>query len=72
MGIMTLPLYTAGEIDDVEVPFWVVLAAAAAISAGTSAGGFRIRRTMGRRIIQLTPVGSFAAVAYFITHAVVG
>jgi PiT family inorganic phosphate transporter len=61
MGIMTLALFTAGEIDTFEVPFWVVLSAAAAISAGTYAGGFRIMRTMGRRIIQLTPAGGFAA-----------
>ncbi len=61
MGIITLALFTAGEIDTFEVPFWVVLAAAAAISAGTYAGGFRIIRTMGRRIIQLTPTGGFAA-----------
>ena len=61
MGIITLALLTAGEIDTFEVPFWVALAAAVAISAGTYAGGFRIMRTMGRRIIQLTPVGGFAA-----------
>ncbi|WRL65080.1 inorganic phosphate transporter [Blastococcus brunescens] len=61
MGIITLALFTAGEIDTFEVPFWVVLAAAFAISAGTYAGGFRIMRTMGRRIIQLTPTGGFAA-----------
>jgi phosphate/sulfate permease len=61
MGIITLALYTAGEIDDFQVPLWVVLAAAGAISAGTYAGGFRIMRTLGRRIIQLTPAGGFAA-----------
>jgi phosphate/sulfate permease len=66
MGIITLALVTAGEIDtgadgEFIVPFWVVLASAAAISAGTYAGGFRIMRTMGRRIIQLTPAGGFAA-----------
>jgi phosphate/sulfate permease len=61
MGIITLALFTAGEIDTFEVPFWVVLAAAGAISAGTYAGGFRIMRTLGRRIIQLTPAGGFAA-----------
>src|SRR3712207_857780 len=61
MGIITLALFTAGEIDSFEVPFWVVLAAAGAISAGTYAGGFRIMRTLGRRIIQLTPAGGFAA-----------
>ena len=61
MGIITLALFTAGEIDDFEVPLWVVLAAAGSISAGTYAGGFRIMRTLGRRIIQLTPAGGFAA-----------
>ena len=61
MGIITLALFTAGEIDSFEVPFWVVLASAAAISAGTYSGGFRIMRTLGRRIIQLTPAGGFAA-----------
>jgi phosphate/sulfate permease len=61
MGIITLALFTAGEIDTFEVPFWVVLAAAGAISAGTYAGGFRIMRTLGRRIIQLTPAGGFSA-----------
>src|SRR5215218_3098131 len=61
MGIITLALVTAGEIEDFTVPFWVILASAAAISAGTYAGGFRIIRTMGRRIIQLTPTGGFAA-----------
>ncbi|MGY1744069.1 anion permease [Blastococcus sp. SYSU D00695] len=61
MGVITLALYTAGEIDDFEVPLWVVFAAALALSAGTYAGGFRIMRTLGRRIIQLTPAGGFAA-----------
>ena len=61
MGVITLALFTAGEIDDFEVPLWVVLAAALALSAGTYAGGFRIMRTLGRRIIQLTPAGGFSA-----------
>jgi phosphate/sulfate permease len=61
MGIITLALVTAGQIDTFDVPLWVILAAALAISAGTYAGGFRIMRTLGRRIIQLTPAGGFAA-----------
>src|SRR3954451_14941211 len=61
MGIITLALFTAGEITTFDVPFWVILAAAAAISAGTYAGGYRIMRTLGRRVIQLTPAGGFAA-----------
>jgi phosphate/sulfate permease len=61
MGIITLALVTSGELDSFAVPLWVILASALAISAGTYAGGFRIMRTLGRRIIQLTPAGGFAA-----------
>jgi PiT family inorganic phosphate transporter len=52
---------TSGEISSFDVPLWVVLASALAISAGTYSGGFRIIRTLGRRVIQLTPSGGFAA-----------
>jgi len=61
MGIITLALVTSGVLDTFDVPLWVILASALAISAGTYAGGFRIMRTLGRRIIQLTPAGGFAA-----------
>ena len=61
MGIITLALVTSGDLDSFDVPLWVILASALAISAGTYAGGFRIMRTLGRRIIQLTPAGGFAA-----------
>ncbi len=43
------------------IPTWVVLAAYAAIGAGTMAGGWRIVKTMGQRITKLTPFGGFAA-----------
>ncbi|MEU2350242.1 inorganic phosphate transporter [Modestobacter sp. NPDC049651] len=61
MGIITLALVTSGEIDTFDVPLWVIFASALAISAGTYSGGFRIIRTLGRRVIQLTPAGGFAA-----------
>ena len=61
MGVIALALVTAGQIDSFYVPLWVVLAAAAAISLGTYAGGWRIMRTLGRRIIQLTPAGGLSA-----------
>jgi phosphate/sulfate permease len=61
MGIITLALFTAGEISSFAVPLWVIFAAALAISLGTYAGGYRIMRTLGRRIIQLTPAGGFSA-----------
>jgi PiT family inorganic phosphate transporter len=61
MGIITLALFTGGYISDFHVPLWVIFVAAAAISAGTYAGGYRIMRTLGRRVIQLTPAGGFSA-----------
>jgi phosphate/sulfate permease len=61
MGIITLALVTSGELDTFSVPLWVIFASALAISAGTYSGGFRIIRTLGRRVIQLTPAGGFAA-----------
>ena len=61
MGVITLALVTSGHLASFHVPIWVVLASAAAISAGTYAGGWRIMRTMGRRIIHLTPADGVTA-----------
>jgi PiT family inorganic phosphate transporter len=61
MGIMTLALFTAGVIPTTEVPLWVILISASAISLGTAAGGWRIIRTMGQRVVKLDPVHGFAA-----------
>ena len=61
MGIMTLALVTAGVIPEFEVPLWVILLAATAISLGTAAGGWRIIKTMGSRVVKLDPVHGFAA-----------
>ncbi len=43
------------------IPFWVRVAAHAAIASGTLFGGWRIIHTMGSRITRLKPVGGFAA-----------
>jgi PiT family inorganic phosphate transporter len=61
MGIMTLALVVAGVIDSFVVPLWVILVAAAAISLGTAAGGWRIIKTMGQKVVKLDPVHGFAA-----------
>ena len=56
MGVIFLALLTGGYVaagDD--LPTWVIFSAAAAISLGTYAGGWRIMRTLGRRIIHLDP-----------------
>ena len=61
MGVMTLALLTAGLIPEFKVPLPVILAAATAMSLGTAAGGWRIIRTMGTRVVKLDPVHGFAA-----------
>ena len=62
MGVIYLALLTANWADpDDGIPLWVKLAAAAAISAGTYAGGWRIMRTLGRKIIELDPARGFVA-----------
>ncbi len=61
MGIITLALFSAGVIEDVTVPLWVIIVAATALSLGTAVGGWRIMHTMGHRVVKLEPVHGFAA-----------
>ncbi|MEK6718528.1 MAG: inorganic phosphate transporter, partial [candidate division NC10 bacterium] len=62
MGIIAILLFSAGYLGpQFYVPFWVILAAHAAIGLGTLAGGWRIVKTMGMRLTKLQPVGGFCA-----------
>src|SRR6184192_597481 len=77
MGIITLALFTgtkAGNFDRVPpwlgflhtpvfgaVPIWVKVLCALTMAAGTAAGGWRIIRTLGHKMVKLQPVHGFAA-----------
>jgi inorganic phosphate transporter, PiT family len=77
MGIITLALFTgtsAGVFKDLpewasflrieefkEIPYWVIVTCAVTMAAGTAAGGWRIIRTMGHKMVKLQPVHGFAA-----------
>jgi PiT family inorganic phosphate transporter len=61
MGIITLALFAGGAIPTIDVPFWVIVVSASALSLGTAVGGWRIMRTMGHRVVELEPVHGFAA-----------
>jgi inorganic phosphate transporter, PiT family len=61
MGIITLALFSAGVIPTIEVPTWVIIVSATALSLGTAVGGWRIMHTMGQRVVELEPVHGFAA-----------
>ncbi|MDN5856871.1 MAG: inorganic phosphate transporter, partial [Actinomycetia bacterium] len=62
MGVIFLALLASGHYQEEDgIPFWVKIAAATAISLGTYSGGWRIMRTLGRRIIDLDPARGFAS-----------
>jgi PiT family inorganic phosphate transporter len=64
MGVIFLALLTTGHVDKGDgIPTWVKISAATAISLGTYSGGWRIMRTLGRRIIHLDPARGFASEA---------
>jgi PiT family inorganic phosphate transporter len=74
MGVIALALFTHGSIDEFYIPTWVKIAAGVAIAAGTYAGGWRIMRTLGQRVIAMEPAQGFSAqaaggaVIYLATH----
>jgi PiT family inorganic phosphate transporter len=61
MAIIALALVSTGYLKVFSIPTWVALIAALAIGLGTYAGGWRIIRTMGTRIIRLQPINGFTA-----------
>ena len=67
MGIITIVLVSGGFLQNTadgklpDIPFWVAMAAHAAIALGTLSGGWRIIKTMGSKITKLQPVGGFCA-----------
>jgi PiT family inorganic phosphate transporter len=71
MGVIVMALVAGGygehhnifdpATGDMTIPLWVKLCAAGAISLGTYSGGWRIMRTLGRRIIDLDPARGFVA-----------
>ncbi|RIK14170.1 MAG: anion permease [Acidobacteria bacterium] len=61
MAFMVLALEAAGRHSGEQVPFWVAAAAAVALALGTSLGGWRIVRTLGRGLARVDPPRGFAA-----------
>jgi inorganic phosphate transporter, PiT family len=59
MGFLRCAEAPPGE--ELQVSVWLKIACAVALAAGTAAGGWRIIRTMGRRITELRPINGFAA-----------
>lgn len=61
MGMLTLALLLGGFIPTFEVPFWVMLACAVAITLGILSGGWRIVRTLGFSIYRVRPIHALSS-----------
>jgi len=61
MGVIAALLLATGHLQTFGVPLWVKLACAGALTLGTSMGGWRIMRTVGRGIYRLVPIDAFAS-----------
>jgi len=61
MGIISLALLLFHQIDVIFIPLWVKLSCALAMGMGTALGGWKIIKTMGRKISHLEPTTGFAA-----------
>ena len=64
MGIITLALVAGGfmtKTDKIIIPLWVMLSCAVVMAMGTAAGGWRIIKTMGHKILKMEPPQGFAA-----------
>ena len=61
VGIVAALLLADGRIDSLAAPTWATVACALALTAGTTLGGWRIIRTIGRRIYRIQPVEGLAS-----------
>ena len=62
MGVITLALIASGAWSSTtEIPLWVKVACAVAIASGTYIGGWRIIRTMGKGLVEISPPQGMAA-----------
>jgi PiT family inorganic phosphate transporter len=63
IGIITmaLVLYTDNNTLWENIPWWIIILSAFAISSGTAIGGWRVIRTLGLRVTTLRPIHGFAA-----------
>jgi inorganic phosphate transporter, PiT family len=54
-------LRVEGDPKNVEIALWIKITCAIVMAAGTAAGGWRIIKTLGHKMVKLHPVHGFAA-----------
>jgi PiT family inorganic phosphate transporter len=63
VGVLAVLLLANGTTGSLSAPVWAVLACAAALTLGTALGGWRIVKTIGRRIFRIRPVDGLVSQA---------
>lgn len=63
VGVIAAVLLADGKIATLQAPTWVIVVCSVALTAGTALGGWRIIRTVGRRIYRIAPVEGLSSTA---------
>jgi PiT family inorganic phosphate transporter len=61
VGVVAALLVADGRIDSLSGPLWATVACSAALTIGTALGGWRIVKTVGRRIYRIQPIDAVAS-----------
>lgn len=61
MGVFAMTLFAGGAISEFHIPYWVIIICALTMGIGTSAGGWRIIKTVGSKMTKLQSWQGFAA-----------
>ena len=61
MGAIVALLLATGHLSTLSVPLWTRFVCGVTLTVGTAMGGWRIVRTIGRRIFRLQPSDAFAS-----------
>ena len=76
VGVLAVLLLANGSTTTLSVPLWATMSCAAALTIGTALGGWRIVKTIGRRIFRLRPldglVSQTSSAAVILAASVIG
>ncbi|MFN2289846.1 MAG: anion permease [Anaerolineae bacterium] len=61
MGVIAMAMVTTGYTATFQVPWWVIMLSASAISLGTVTGGWRLIETLGAKFYKIRPVHAFGS-----------
>ena len=63
VGLIAALLLASGETQSLSAPLWATVGSAAALTLGTALGGWKIVKTIGRRIYRIRPLDGFSSQA---------